>query len=224
MAVVEQEQTVKKVPIEIMGRRYEVPEGITLVQAMWYTGHKIVRGIGCLGGVCGACSTVYRTPRSRDLKVGLGCQLLIEEGISFSLAPSYPVQKTTYRLDEIDDPKQDLFKYYPEVALCRNCNACTEACPQHIDVRTGVWKAVFGDFNEVANLFLSCVMCSLCVPVCIADISPNLVALYARRAQGSLYTKRPPRLLERIREIEEGKYGPEWEKILAADAETLSAG
>jgi ferredoxin len=224
MTVAEQRQAVKKVTIEIMGRRYEVPEGITFVQAMWYTGHKIVRGIGCLGGVCGACATVYRTPKSRDLKSGLGCQLLVEEGVSFSLAASYPVQKTTYRLDEIDDPKQDLFKYYPEVALCRNCNACTEACPQQIDVRTGVWKAVFGDFKEVSNLFLSCVMCGLCVPVCIADIAPNLVALYARRAQGSLYTERPPQLLDRIREIEEGKYAPEWEKVFAADSKTPSAG
>lgn len=212
--MVEEEKIVKKVEVEINGRRHMVPEAITLVQAMWYTGHNIVRGIGCLAGVCGACSTVYRTKDERDLKVGLGCQLLVEEGISFSLVPSYPTQKTTYRFEEIKDPKQELFKFYPEVALCRNCNACTEACPQHIDVRTGVWKAVFGDFKEVADLFLNCVMCGLCTPVCIADIAPNLVAVYARRAQGIFYTERPPQLMTRIKEIEQGKYDAEWKKVL----------
>ncbi|HET6371309.1 MAG TPA: 4Fe-4S dicluster domain-containing protein [Nitrospiria bacterium] len=221
MSGTQKTREVKKVSVEIMGRRYDVPEGITLVQAMWYTGHKIVRGIGCLGGVCGACATVYRTKESRDLKVGLGCQLLVEEGISFTLTPGYPAQKTSYRLEEITDPKQDLFKYYPEVALCRNCNACTEACPQHIDVRTGVWKAAFGDFGEVSKLFLSCVMCGLCVPVCIADIAPNQVAVYAGRVHASLQTERPPQLIARIREIEEGKFDGEWEKVMAPDAKDV---
>ena len=222
MRVAEQTKEVRKVSVEIMGRRYDVPGGITLVQAMWYTGHRIVRGIGCLGGVCGACSTVYRKKGERDLKVGLGCQLLVEEGISYSLAPSYPVQRTAYRFAEIQDPKQDLFNYYPEVALCRNCNACTEACPQSIDVRTGVWKAVFGDFKGVADLFLSCVMCGLCTPVCIADIAPHLVALYARRAQGVFFTERPPQLLKRIEEIEQGKYDAKWEEVLNGKSEPVS--
>lgn len=215
MSMVEQKSAVKKVAVRISGRDYEVPQGITLIQAMWATGHEVIRGIGCLGGVCGACATVYTTKDSRQLKVGLGCQLLVEEGISFSLTPSYPSMKAAYHFDQIEDPKQDLFKIYPEAALCRNCNACTEACPQNIDVRTGVWKAVFGDFKEVSNLFLSCVMCGLCVPVCIADIAPNQVAVYARRAHGIFETQTPPQLLERIREIDEGKYDAEWEKALA---------
>src|SRR5206468_3999821 len=92
--------------------------------------------------------------------------------------------KATYQMAELKDPKQDLFNLYPEAPMCRNCNACTEACPQGIDVRDGVWKAVFGDFKSVSEMFMDCVMCGLCVPVCIADIAPNLVALYSSRAQG----------------------------------------
>ncbi|MFY9270104.1 MAG: 4Fe-4S dicluster domain-containing protein [Candidatus Manganitrophaceae bacterium] len=209
------------VTVEIMGKKYPVPQGITLIQAMWHTGHQITRGIGCLGGVCGACSTLYRTKGSYELKQGLGCQLIVEEGMSFSLSAPFPVQKPVYRMEEIVDPKQSLFKYFPEVALCRNCNACTEACPQGIDVRTGIWKAAFGDFKEASNLFLSCVMCSLCVPVCIAEISSNQVGLYVRRAEGIFFNERPPQLSTRIEEIESGRYEADWEKLMKMSEEEL---
>lgn len=212
-----------RVAVEIMGKRYQVPPGITLIQAMWHTGHTISRGIGCLGGVCGACSTLYRTPGSHELKSGLGCQLIVEEGMSFSLSVSFPVQKPIYKMNEIADPKQDLFKYFPEAALCRNCNACTEACPQGIDVRTGIWKAAFGDFKAASDLFLSCVMCSLCVPVCIAEISSNQVGLYVRRTQGVFFTERPPQLNARIDEIKKGKFSPEWEKLQEMSEEELKS-
>ena len=201
------------ITVEIMGKKYQVPQGITLVQAMWHTGHQITRGIGCLGGVCGACSTLYRTKESYELKSGLGCQLIVEEGISFSLSASFPVKKPIYKMEEVGDPKQDLFKYFPEAALCRNCNACTEACPQGIDVRTGIWKSVFGDFKAASDLFLPCVMCNLCVPVCIAEISSNQVGLYVRRAQGVFFTERPPQLTRRIDEIRQGKFNSEWDRL-----------
>ncbi len=209
------------VTVEIMGKRYQVPQGITLIQAMWHTGHEITRGIGCLGGVCGACSTLYRTKTSHELKQGLGCQLIVEEGMSFSLSAPFPVKKPFYKMEEIKDPKQDLFRHFPEAALCRNCNACTEACPQGIDVRTGVWKAVFGDFKESANLFLPCVMCNLCVPVCIADIAPNQVGLYVRRAQAIFFTEKPVQLSARIEEIQKGKFDPEWNQLLSLSEEEL---
>jgi formate hydrogenlyase subunit 6/NADH:ubiquinone oxidoreductase subunit I len=37
-------------------------------------------------------------------------------------------------------------------------------------------------------MFMDCVMCGMCTPVCIADIAPNLVALYVSRAQGAHFT------------------------------------
>ncbi len=210
------------VNVEIMGKRYPVPQGITLVQAMWHTGHEITRGIGCLGGVCGACSTLYRTEGSHELKTGLACQLIVEQGLSFSLMQSFPVRKPIYKIEDIVDPKQELFRYFPEAALCRNCNACTEACPQGIDVRTGIWKAAFGDFKGASDLFLPCVMCNLCVPVCIAEISSNQVGLYARRVQGVFFNQKPTDLLNRIDEIEKGKFDSEWDRLLSMSAAALA--
>ena len=55
----------------------------------------------------------------------------------------------------------------------------------------------------------------------IADIAPNLVALYASRAQGAFFTGKPARLQERIEQIEKGQYDPEWDRILGMDEQQL---
>jgi ferredoxin len=209
------------VTVEIMGKKHQVPPGITVIQAMWYTGHELVRGIGCLGGVCGACGIVYRTKDSFELKNGMGCCTLVEEGMSVGMIPHFPASQARYKMDEIKNPKEDLVLYYPEAARCVNCNACNRVCPQGIDVRTSVWAAVFGDFQEVADLTINCNMCGLCVSRCVADMAPNLIALYARRSLGAFYQPKPEAVFNRIREIEEGRYDPEWQKILAANEQEL---
>ncbi len=209
------------VTVEIDGKNFQVPEGITLMKALWYARKEVVRGAGCLGGFCGACATYYRTKDDPKVKTCLACSKAVEDGMSFSFMPAFPARKAIYNLQELKDPKQDLFELYPEAPLCRNCNACTEACPQKIDVREGVWKAVFGDFKAVSEMFMDCVMCGMCAPVCIADIAPNLVAVYASRAQGVHFTDRPEGLDKRIREISEGKFNQDWERVLQLPDEEL---
>lgn len=209
------------VTVEIEGKPFRVPAGITLMKALWYAGHDVTRGAGCLGGFCGACATYYRTKDDPKVKTCLACSHAVEDGMSFSFAPPFPARKATYDLNQIQDHKQALFQLYPETPLCRNCNACTEACPQNIDVREGVWKAVFGDFQAVSETFMDCVMCGLCAPVCIADIAPNLVGVYASRAYGIREMDKPPGLVDRIKAIEEGQYHDEWNRVLQMTDEEL---
>ncbi len=217
-------KTSRNITVEIMGKKHQVPEGLTMLQAMWRTGHELTRGVGCLGGICGACPTQYCTADDTKIKTALACQTQVEDGMSFSLtAAYYPNRKVVYHFEGMKDPKQELFRVYPETALCRNCDACTQACPKGIDVRTGVWKAAFGDFKEGAELFLSCVMCSLCVPVCIADIAPNQVGLYMRRAQGIFFDKKSSHLLARVEEIKEGKFDSEWKRLLDLSNEAIKS-
>lgn len=213
----DQKETLKLINVEISGRQVQVPSGITAIKALWYTGQEVIHGVGCLGGVCGACSILYRVPGKFEIKYGLGCQIVMEEGMSFSFAPHIPSGKAKYRLEEIKDPKQDLVKYYPEAALCRNCNTCTRVCPQGIDVRGNIWRAVFGEFKQVRDETLSCVMCNLCVPVCIADISPNLVFVYARRSYNHSYERKAQNLSTRMADIQEGKFQADWELIAKLD-------
>ena len=209
------------VTVEIEGKPFQVPAGVTLMKAMWYAGKEVLRGAGCLGGFCGACATYYRTKDDPKVKTCLACSMAVEDGMSFSFMPAFPARKAIYHLPDLQDPKQDLFELYPEAPLCRNCNACSEACPQKIDVREGVWKAVFGDFQSVSDMFMDCVMCGMCAPVCIADIAPNLVAVYASRAQGVHYTDKPEGLATRIQKIADGEYQEDWDRILQLSDEEL---
>jgi succinate dehydrogenase/fumarate reductase-like Fe-S protein len=202
------------VTVEIGGKICQVPEGITAVQALWYSGHPLVKGIGCLGGVCGACTFTYRRKGKPGVQTGLACQTLVEEGMGFSPPASIEVTPAKYRFPDVDDPKSDLLKYYPETRRCTRCNACTMVCPQSIDVRACVLKALSGEFDAVSELFYSCVMCGLCTMVCDIGIRPNLVALYARRSEGVYLAPRPKNLLNRLQEMESGAYASKWQKIL----------
>ncbi len=210
------------VSVEIMGKPHRVPQGITVLQAMWYSGHELIRGVGCLGGTCGACGIVYRTKDSFELQNGLGCQTLVQEGLSFSMVPHFAAARASYNMAELADPKEALFELYPEAARCVNCNACNRVCPQGIDVRSSVWCAVFGNFDQVAELTMSCNNCGLCVVRCPADMAPNLIALYARRAHGVHELKPPARLTDRIGEINAGSYGFEWTKLQSMGDQELA--
>ncbi len=210
------------VTIDFAGTAYQVPEGMTALKALWFSGREVVRGAGCLGGFCGACATYYHTKDDPKVRSGLACQLAIQDGMSFRFMPPFPVRKALYDIHTLKDPKKDLLALYPEAPLCKNCDACTQACPQKIDVRAGVWKAVFGEFKSVSEMFMDCVMCGMCNPVCPADIAPNLVALFASRVQGAHLTEKASGLETRIKEIEDGRFDTEWETVLAMNDHELA--
>jgi succinate dehydrogenase/fumarate reductase-like Fe-S protein len=211
------------VTVEVMGKKHRVPEGITVIQALWYTGHEMIRGIGCLGGTCGACAMVYRMPGRFELLNGLGCQQTVRDGMWFSMVSDYPAAQAHYRVSELTNAKEQLFELYPESARCVNCNACNRVCPQGIDVRSSIWYAVFGDFQKVADLTMSCNMCGLCITRCVADMPPNLIGLYARRAQGALYAPPADDLGRRIADIAEGKFRDDLDQLLSLDASELKS-
>lgn len=201
------------VTVEIQGKPCQVPEGVTVVQALWYTGHEIIRGVGCLGGVCGACTFTYRRKGEAGVKAGLACQTPVEPGMAFSPPVSITATGAQYRIQEINEPQASLLKYYPETRRCTRCNACTLVCPQEIDVRACVLNSLSGEFSTVSEMFYNCVMCGLCTAVCDVSIKPNLVALYARRSQGAHLGPPPEHLFKRLQEVESGAYASEWRKI-----------
>lgn len=207
-------QSDDQVSIEFMGKTYRVSKDVTLLRALLETGWDSVKGLGCLGGCCGACASFYRLPGETHVRTGLACLIPVQDGISFSLIGRFPVPKPTYDLTKIEDPRQALFDLFPETAGCRNCGSCLAACPQGIDVMRGMWCAVFGDFRAVADLFQSCVQCGLCARVCGAGLRPFLVAVYARRALGAVLSTRPTDLDACILRIESGQYQAEWEATL----------
>ena len=49
------------VTVFLFGKKYEVPDSLTIMEAMEYSGYQLVRGCGCRNGFCGACATSFRS-------------------------------------------------------------------------------------------------------------------------------------------------------------------
>ena len=53
------------VTVFLFGKKYEVPDSLTIMEAMEYSGYQLVRGCGCRGGFCGACGKGVELRRLR---------------------------------------------------------------------------------------------------------------------------------------------------------------
>lgn len=193
-----------------------VPEGITVIQAMWHLGRTMIKHIGCLGGACGACAIVTRLPGQMLTKTALACQMMVAEGLDISFLQGDPSKKEIAPLPSETPSRETIFQYYPETRRCVACQACTQACPQGIDVMAGVREAMLGDLAVVGERFTACVMCGFCAAVCESKIRPHRMGLYARRLAGAFHPKTPTHLLSRIAEISSDKFKTEWHRVMQA--------
>src|SRR3972149_3225727 len=152
LAVVKEPETPaeKTARIHIMGKSYVVPAGLTILKAMEYAGYRLVRGVGCRGGFCGACPTVYRKAGDFRLYVGLACQTGIENGMYLAQIPFYPAPKPAYDIGELSPGVETILRFFPEVARCLQCNTCTKVCPQGLGVVHFIAAAQQGDLKRAA--------------------------------------------------------------------------
>ena len=209
------------VNIYIMGKEYEVPTALTIMKAMEYAGYSLVRGCGCRGGVCGACSTVYRTGDDYRIKVGLACQTVIEPGMHMAQIPFYPANKAVYDIEKLEPTAEDILGLYPEIARCLCCEVCTRACPQDLEVMYYMQAALRGDCKEVARLSFECIMCGLCVSRCPAELMHYNAAILCRRLHARHEMRKAEHVANRVREVEEGKFDKELSDLVAMSKEQL---
>ncbi len=202
------------IPISFMGKKYLVPEGLTILSAIEYSGYRLIRGCGCRGGFCGACATVYRIPGNHQIKVGLACQTQVEAGMTLTILPSYPANKALYDLETVDDPVKVLKEAYPEIFRCLGCSACTKICPQDIPVMEYIAAAQREDLKRTAELSFDCIMCGLCASRCLAQMVPSNVAMLARRLYARAHLRKPEYVGKRIQEIESGQYGEQIDELI----------
>jgi succinate dehydrogenase/fumarate reductase-like Fe-S protein len=212
---------IKMVDIFLMGKRYTVPETLTIMDAMEYAGYQLKRGCGCRAGFCGACATVFRMAGDYELKVGLACQTKVEDGMYLAQIPFFPGRKATFDLEEIKASVAHFAQLYPEVYRCLGCSSCNKVCPQDIDVMQYIAYIQRGDFAKAADISFDCLMCGLCVSRCPANIVHYNAALTARRLY-SRYIARPDAFLaERTKAIEEGKLDDEINALVTAAQDKL---
>ena len=211
----------KSIPIYFLGKKYLVPEGLTILKALEHSGYRMIRGCGCRGGFCGACATVYRVPGNHQIKVGLACQTQIEEGMTLAVLPTYPANKALYNLEAVEDAVTALHQAYPEIFRCLGCAACTKICPQDIPVMDYVASLQRGDLERAAEFSFDCIMCGLCASRCLAQMVPYNIAMMARRLYARTQLKKPEYVGQRIAEVKAGGYADQIDALIDAGMEEM---
>ncbi len=192
--------------IYIMGKHYQVPEGLTILTALEYSGYRMIRSCGCRAGFCGACATVYNFTNDPQLRYDLACQKTVEPEMSLVQIPFFPAVKATYDLEKIKADGEKFKALYPDIVKCYGCNTCTKTCPQELEVMWFMTDALRGDIAAVADKSFDCVMCGLCAARCPQGLVPYYVGLLGRRMYGSHMAPVSGHLDNRIAEIASGKY------------------
>jgi len=204
-----------------MGKQYMVPPNLTIMTAIEYAGYTLVRGCGCREGFCGACATVYRLPRDYRLQIGLACQTMVQPGMYLAQLPFFPAQRAVYELDELQPNLASVLRLYPEVLRCLSCGTCTKVCPQGLDPRDFMADVMRGDIAAAAQKSFDCIMCGLCTARCPAEEAQYNIAILCRRLYGRYIAPPAQHLVERVKEIQDGKFDAELAEMKAMSREQL---
>ncbi len=211
----------KLIPIYVMGKRYEVPETLTIMKAIEYAGYKYIRGCGCRGGVCGACATVYRKPGNYKIQVGLACQTVVEPEMYLTQIPFYPANRAVYDFDQLEGKPEEIFNLYPELFRCVACNACTKVCPMDVQVMDYIAALKRGDIAEAARLSFDCIQCGLCASRCMGEMPQYHIAQLARRLHGAYLTPPAEHLKTMVANIEAGRFSAGLNELKGMDEAKL---
>jgi formate hydrogenlyase subunit 6/NADH:ubiquinone oxidoreductase subunit I len=209
------------VTIYIMGKKYYVPAGLTIMKAMEYAGYRFIRGCGCRGGFCGACGTVYRLKDDYKLWNGLACQTVVEDGMYLTQIPFYPANKAIYDLEDLEPTAEQVMKLYPELFRCVSCNSCTKICPQEIEVMDYIAAAERGDIAKAADMSFDCIMCGLCASRCTGEMVQYNIGILCRRLYARYIAQKAQHLEDRVKEVKAGKFDKEVDKLMKTDKKKL---
>ncbi len=191
--------------LTINGVPVEARTGMTVVEATWRGGVQRVTSVACMEGVCGSCRIMVK--RSKQVKVALACQTLVEDGLEVVFLPPASAPRHRYELGEFQDGWDTHARFqevFPEAARCRHCHGCDASCPKGIRVEEGVALASAGRFGDAGETFFECIMCELCVGACPELIAPAHVGLFSRRVTAHFHV-RPPNLIHRLEELRRRK-------------------
>ena len=211
------------VPIFVMGERFEVPASLTIQKGLEYAGYQLVRGVGCRGGICGACGTVYRLPGSHTIKVGLACQTVVEPDMRIAMLPFFPANRKVYNIRDVL-PRPEIFaEFYPEILRCMGCNTCTKSCPMDINTMEYVSAAIRGDIEKAATLSFDCVMCGLCTARCPGELGQYNIGILARRIYGRYIALKAAHVREMVERVAQGRYEEGLRRLMATPMEELKS-
>ncbi|MEW6073839.1 MAG: 4Fe-4S dicluster domain-containing protein [Planctomycetota bacterium] len=195
------------IPVYVMGKRYLVPAALTIMKAIEYAGHQFIRGCGCRGGVCGACSTVYRKKGDYKIRSGLACQTVVEPDMHLAQIPFYPALRTPYDYAATEPTGSAIAQLYPELFRCVACNACTKICPMDVQVMDYIAFLKRGDLRAATAASFDCIQCGLCASRCLAEIPQYHIAQAARRLYGGKLAPPAAHLATMVSHVAAGRFG-----------------
>lgn len=213
----------KEVTIYLFGKQFQAPDNLTIIKAMEYCGYELTRGVGCRHGFCGACATIYRIKGERELHYCLACETQIKDQMYIATLPFFPLEKQIYDIEKIKPEQQIMIQLYPEIYGCVGCNACTNACPQELNVMQYIAYAQRGDFKACADESFDCVMRGCCSSRCPAGISHPQVAMLARRLNGKYIAKDAKHLVDRVDEIHHGDLLDDVKALMEKSSDDIQA-
>jgi succinate dehydrogenase/fumarate reductase-like Fe-S protein len=190
-----------------MGKKYDVPESLTIMKAMEYAGYKYIRGCGCRGGICGACGTVYRLPGDYHIRVGLACQTVVQPNMYLTQIPFYPANRAEYDFGKTTGAPEEVFEAYPELFRCVACNACSKVCPMDVPVMDYISAIKRGDLEKATELSFDCIQCGLCATRCMGELAQYHIAQMVRRIRGARLAPPSVHCEEMVEKIKSGKFG-----------------
>lgn len=212
---------VKMIPVYIMGKRYEVPEGLTIMKAMEYVGYQFIRGCGCRGGICGACGTVYRKPGDYKIYTALACQTAAEPEMYLTQIPFFPANHAACNYKDLSPVPEEIHKLYPELFRCVACNACSKICPMDVEVMDVISYIKQGNIEKAAHASFDCIQCGLCVSRCFAEMPQYHIMQLSRRIYGGKIAPRAKHTEETVKTIKDGKFEPMMREVMGMSTEEL---
>ncbi|MBT3219662.1 MAG: 4Fe-4S dicluster domain-containing protein [Proteobacteria bacterium] len=215
------EVTEDQVPIFIMGKRYEVPESLTIMKALEYAGYQYIRGAGCRGGICGACATIYRKPGDYHIRAGLACQTVVEADMYLTQIPFYPANRTVVDFEALKGVTEEIHNAYPELFRCVACNACTKVCPMDVEVMDYIAAIKQGELKKAMEISFDCIQCGLCATRCMGELPQYHIAQLVRRVYGSKLAPNSEHLDQMVEQIAAGRYVEGIDELKKMDTEGL---
>lgn len=174
----------KTVRVSLLGRDYDVPGGISILDALAAAGLSPEGSAKCGSGVCGGCAAVYSLNGKKH--ACLACRTEVSDGMRIEAMPGFPHRSGRFDFSIMAESAESVKTVYPEVASCIGCRKCDHACPKGIDV-SGSIAAINKDMLELCfESSFSCVVCGACESVCPMGIAQPSAMTLARR----LYAKR----------------------------------
>lgn len=203
------------------GKHYVVPDDLTIMTAMEYAGIKLVKGVGCRHGFCGACATIYRIKGENKPHFVLSCQTKVEDEMHVASLPFFPLNRRDYDINDFEQNTDAMMKIFPEIFACIGCGACSKSCTRGLNVMQYIAYAKRGDFEKCAQESFDCTACGICSVRCPANISHNLVGLLARRITGKFIQPEAKHNTECACAIEKGEFDAPMAEIMGKSMDEL---